>query len=164
MDFDLQIEVATRLLVKYIPEESTRKKHIIPHALRVFFSLKRLGYSQDVQLAGLLHDIIEWSDVSPDKIKDEFGERVLEIVRANTKDVAIENSSERRLDTVARCAQIGLDGLAVKAADILDSYAHYTQREDEAELARCIDLGVMVLSHITNNERDGIFLELQAIT
>ena len=68
------------------------------HSLRVGMYLYQHEYSADVVLGGLLHDILEWTEGSENLLKEEFGERVLAIVKANTKDRSIVDPAERLID------------------------------------------------------------------
>ena len=58
---NVKFEKAVRLLVEHFPpsDESSRKP-VLFHDIRVGVYLYEHGYSEDIVLAGLLHDAIEW--------------------------------------------------------------------------------------------------------
>lgn len=124
-EFDLKIEQAIRLLTKYVSYDENRKKLIIPHCVKVSFYLQERGYSSDIVLGGLLHDIIEWTESPEQIIKDKFGENVFNIIMANTQNNNIDNKVEKWKDMVNRCVGQSEDALIVKSADVLDSYNYY---------------------------------------
>jgi guanosine-3',5'-bis(diphosphate) 3'-pyrophosphohydrolase len=120
---DIEFEKAVRMLAEHFPvSEEGSKKPVLFHDIRVGVYLYEKNYSCDIILAGLLHDALEFSNITEELIKDEFGENVLKIVKACTKDRSIENSDERIEELVKRCAEVGRDALIVKAADTLDSF------------------------------------------
>lgn len=56
------------------------------HLLVVADALNRLGFDIEVQIAGLLHDVIEDCDLSLEKIRAEFGDKVADMVQSLSKD------------------------------------------------------------------------------
>jgi guanosine-3',5'-bis(diphosphate) 3'-pyrophosphohydrolase len=135
---DIEFEKAVRMLAEHFPvsEEGSRKP-VLFHDIRVGVYLYEKNYSRDIILAGLLHDALEFSDITAEMIAKEFGENVLKIVKACTKDRTIENSDERIDELVKRCAENGQDALIVKVADTLDSFKYYTKENNTGELDYC---------------------------
>lgn len=120
------------------------------------------GYSEDIVNAGLLHDMVEWTEYPQQTIREAFGDHVYKIVLANTKNREITDPSKRRQDYVDRCAQIEIDALIVKAADTLDSYEHYSEQKNTAELERCACIAKLILEKI-DVSADPIFEKLKGI-
>jgi len=156
-------EKAVRLLSQYAPAEENRKKPILMHALRVGMYLYEHNYAEDVVLAGLLHDTIEWTDCSAKLIQDTFGPHILAIVLANTKDRGIENEVERQKDLINRCLIVGKDALIVKAADTLDSYSFYESTNNQEEIQRAIIIGKVILGNLPSTMQDPLFEKLHAL-
>lgn len=160
---DIEFEKAVRMLAEHIPisKEGSRKP-ILFHDIRVGVSLYRRGYPRDVVLAGILHDAIEWSDISEEMIRKEFGEDVLQVVLANSKSRSIEDPDERIDDMIRRCVETGADALIIKAADTIDSFEHYTKTGNEQELEHhCKPTAEAILRYKPDNFRDPIFDELR---
>ncbi|MFH1789790.1 MAG: HD domain-containing protein, partial [bacterium] len=110
--------------------------------------------------AGLLHDLIEWTD-NPEKIiKDDFGEEVYNIVLANTKNREIEDPAETQRDYVNRCAEVGKDALIVKSADTLDSYQYYSTVKYDKGIERSRVIARLILNKV-ENDTDPIFNKLR---
>jgi (p)ppGpp synthase/HD superfamily hydrolase len=120
----------------------------IEHPLRVAGQLRAAGFDEEVIAAALLHDVVEDSDMSIDRVGKEFGERVAELVEALTEGEAIE-PYERRKDALrAQVEGAGRNAAAIYAADklanIRDLRAAYS-REGEAVSDRLkAPLGVRV--------------------
>jgi (p)ppGpp synthase/HD superfamily hydrolase len=135
---DIEFEKAVRMLAEHMPvsEEGSRKP-VLFHDIRVGVYLYEKNYSRDIILAGLLHDALEFSDITEAMIQNEFGENILKIVKACTKDRAISDSDERIDELVKRCAEVGKDALIVKATDTLDSFKYYTKENNTSELDYC---------------------------
>jgi (p)ppGpp synthase/HD superfamily hydrolase len=135
---DIKSEKAVRMLAEHMPvSEIGSRKPVLFHDIRVGVYLYEKNYSRDIILAGLLHDALEFSSITEEMIKNEFGENILKIVKACTKDRSIENSDERIDELVKRCAENGQDALIVKAADTLDSFKYYTKENNTGELEYC---------------------------
>lgn len=164
MLMDIEFENGVRMLVGHMPasEEGSRKP-ILFHDIRVGTSLYRRGYGRDIVIAGLLHDALEWSDISDEMLRNGFGEDVLRIVLANSKDRSIEDSAERIDDMVRRCVEAGEGALIVKAADTIDSFEHYTKTGNARELERhCKPIAEVVLRRKPEDFHDAIFEELRS--
>ncbi|USZ67705.1 HD domain-containing protein [Halorussus salilacus] len=82
-------------------------------------------YEKRIVISGLLHDLVEDTDVTPDEIRSEFGTEVADTVEATTFDRSIEDYLERHYDIYRRCFKRGRDAVVVKAADILDNSDYY---------------------------------------
>jgi guanosine-3',5'-bis(diphosphate) 3'-pyrophosphohydrolase len=162
-ELERRFEHAVRLLSRYMPDDPSRRKPIVMHALRVGMFLYEKDYSEHVVLAGFMHDIVEWTDCPPELVSKTFGQRVLDIVQANTKDRSIEDPVERRADYVKRCAELGEDALIVKAADALDSYRFYKSVGDVSESERSMSIAKLVLEIKTDEMKDPIFDELKTL-
>lgn len=97
----------------------------IVHLVHVSVMLIRVGFSEDVAIAGLLHDAVEDQDVPLDRIEADFGPAVAEMVAALTevkRDGGVQRPWEvRKQEALDRIRQAGLEAVAVKAADSLHS-------------------------------------------
>ncbi len=116
-----------------------RKGSDIPylvHPVHVSVLLIRYGFADEVVLAGLLHDVVEDQNVSPDRIEMDFGPAVAEMVAALTER-KLEGGRKRPWEVRKREALDQLrtassGAVAVKAADVLHnarSLAHMLRRE-----------------------------------
>ncbi|NJP07447.1 MAG: bifunctional (p)ppGpp synthetase/guanosine-3',5'-bis(diphosphate) 3'-pyrophosphohydrolase [Chloroflexaceae bacterium] len=100
-----------------------RKGSDIPyftHVVHVAAILERYGLPEDVVVAGLLHDLIEDTDVPAQQIADQFGERVRDLVLAVTKPDDNHSWEEQRAALVMQVeASNDPHVAALKAADTL---------------------------------------------
>jgi len=159
---NIEFEKAIRLLVEFFPisDESSRKP-ILAHDIRVGTYLYENNYSREIILAGLLHDILEFSDAGEEFIREEFGDEVLNLVYACTKDDSIEDKQEKTNDLISRCVECGEPALIVKTADIIDSYKYYTAAENKEQLEYCKRNAEAILNYKPENFLDNIFEELK---
>ena len=58
----------------------------IVHPMEVLQLLTAMGASQELQIAGVLHDTVEDTDVTVEEIRVAFGDRVAELVGSHTED------------------------------------------------------------------------------
>jgi len=68
----------------------------------VALKLQKYNFSDEIIAAALTHDILEDTDYPQDKLKEELGEDVLEIVKAVTNDDSLpwEEKKEKYVETV----------------------------------------------------------------
>jgi len=159
---DVEFEKAIRLLIKYAPiaDEAT-KKPIVPHDIRVGVYLYENNYSREIVLAGILHDTLEFTEMSEQILRDEFGPEVAKLVLANTKDRSIKDSGKRIEELVKRCAIDGEEALIVKAADTIDSYKYYSRVNNKSELEYCRKNTEAIFKYKPKDFNDKIFIELK---
>ncbi|MFA6973471.1 MAG: HD domain-containing protein [Parcubacteria group bacterium] len=159
---DIEFEKAVRMLAEHFPvsEEGSRKP-VLFHDIRVGVYLYERGYARDIVLAGVLHDALEFSDITEQMLREEFGDNVLKIVQANSKDRSIQDSDERIEELIRRCAAAGQDALIVKAADTLDSFQHYTKTDNQAELEYCAKTTVAIFKYKPEDFNGAVFSEIR---
>mgnify|MGYP000256505111 CR=1 FL=1 len=135
LEEDKAVERAVRYLVRSFESSGDNPKPVILHSVRVGMDLYDRGYETHVVIAGVLHDLLEDTGVTPEELRSEFGATVADIVAAASFDESIEDYSERHYDIYRRCFEVGRDAVVVKAADILDNSDYYGLA-DSAELQR----------------------------
>ena len=156
-------EKAVRFLVMHMPvsEEGSRKP-ILFHDIRVGVYLYENGYGQDIVLAGVLHDVIEWSSVDEEMVRTEFGDDVVRLILASTKDDTITDKEERVKELIVRCIENGQDALIIKTADTIDSFKWYSDQNNINELTNhCIKNADTIITHKPSDFTDKIFDELK---
>lgn len=117
-----RLEEAIHFLVKALDEKAKRgKKPVVLHSIRVAWLLLEMGYPTDVVLAGLLHDVLEKTNLTASQIGRKFGVEVGLMVAAATNDPRIDDAMERYQDSLARCAAYGDGALVIRAADLMDN-------------------------------------------
>ena len=159
---NLKFEKAVRLLVEYMPHsDADSRKPILFHDIRVGVYLYENGYSENIVLAGILHDTIEWSKMKEEMLRNEFGDEIAKLVLANTKDDSITDKEEETIELIKRCIQNGQDALIVKAADILDSFKWYSSQENKNEIQYCMRNANAIFKFKPTDFNDKIFDELK---
>ena len=112
------IEKAVRVSVT-AHKDQTRKGDDLPyiiHPFMVAIKLAKYNFPDTVIAAALTHDVLEDTEYPEDKLKNELGEEVLEIVKAVTNDDSLpwEEKKKKYVETV----RAGSDGAkAVAVAD-----------------------------------------------
>lgn len=123
--FEPEFEKAIRWLAGSMPDASALSKPTLMHSIRVGVYLYMNGYDRDTCLAGLLHDAVEDTPLTAADIERAFGNRVAELVLANTKNDSIRGKTDKYLDMMSRCVKSGEAAAVIKAADILDNIAYF---------------------------------------
>ncbi|MGD2207586.1 MAG: HD domain-containing protein [Anaerolineae bacterium] len=117
---------AALILAAHAHQRQTRKGGNIPyiiHPVHVSVILLRHGFSEDVAIGGLLHDVVEDSDIPLTDIEAEFGPAVADIVAALTerkREEGVERPWEtRKREALNHLRAASIEATAVKAADVL---------------------------------------------
>jgi len=126
MEYSELYEKALRLAAT-LHHSQTRKGSDLPyitHPVHVSVILLRHGFSTEVAIAGLLHDVVEDQGYELARIKERFGARVAEIVSSVSERKEDAQGAERPWETRKREAleqmrEASLDAVAVKMADAL---------------------------------------------
>lgn len=161
--FHVKFEKAVRILSEYMPlSDGHSRKPVMFHDIRVGVYLYENDYSEDVVLAGVLHDAIEWSGVDEQLLRDEFGDNVVKLIFANTKDDTILDKEEKTNELIQRCVKSGQDALIVKTADIIDSFKWYASQHNKDELENhCVKIANAIFKFKPEDFDDKIFDELR---
>ncbi len=161
---NIKFEKAVRILSEYMPlSDENSRKPVMFHDIRVGLYLYENGYSEDIVLAGVLHDAIEWSSVDEQLLRDEFGDNVVRLIFASTKDNTIVDKEEKTNELIQRCVQNGQDALIVKTADIIDSFKWYSSQNNEDELKNhCVNNAKAIFKFKPEDFNDKIFDELKS--
>ena len=129
-DINLKFERLMNNAIEYLSTALNTTGHndkpVLLHSIRVGFHLYELGYSEDIVLAGLLHDILEDTKSSKSDLQDKFGVKITQMVFANSFNPLIK-------DMFKRCVVYGKDALIIKAVDILDN-SNYIQFVNNIEI------------------------------
>ena len=76
-----------------------KRKHTgedyIVHPTAVALTVKNVGLADEYIAAAFLHDVVEDTHITLSQIKESFGEKVHDIVRALTDEPFIENGAYR---------------------------------------------------------------------
>ncbi len=127
------------------------------HPAAVAWILDRAGFGEDVMIAGLLHDVVEDSGVSPEEIRARFGPVVADLVVwcSEVKTDAEGRKRpwiDRKRDHLAALASAPVEAWAVVLADKLHNLA---------SIAFDLDRGLDVWSSF-NADRERVFWYYEA--
>jgi (p)ppGpp synthase/HD superfamily hydrolase len=112
------LSVAHRAHDGYVRNASGGRPYI-DHPVGVAELLAGCGFGEEVLAAGLLHDVVEDSDIEVAEVRERFGEEVARLVAALTEDETIEPYERRKEEHRRRVEEAGPDALAIYAADKL---------------------------------------------
>jgi len=95
----------------------------ITHPMHVSVILMQHGFGEDMVIAGLLHDVVEDTDVPIEAIRAEFGPEIARLVEAVSETKAVAGVElpweQRKAEKLAHLRAGGPDVAALKAADAI---------------------------------------------
>ena len=89
----------------------------ILHPLEVAQLLRECGSSDQVIAAGVLHDVLEDTDVERDQLRRQFGDEVARLVAGVTEPDDTSAYAERKAKLRSRVAEAGEESMLIYAAD-----------------------------------------------
>lgn len=158
-----ECEKAINFLNQYMVNNGWKKPALF-HSIRVGTHLYEQGYERDIVVGGFLHDVLEdGTNISEELLQNEFGNNVLSIVKANSKNESLINKEEKKVDLINRCINLGREALIVKAGDVLDNFYYYEMTENIDELLNhCVPIAQLLLESLPDNINDVIFKKLES--
>jgi hypothetical protein len=112
--------------------------------------LAQHNYPDEVLAAGLLHDVLESSELAAGGLHGRFGDAVATLVEALTEDASIEDYEERKQEHRERVGAAGANAQAIFAADkvanvavLREAYAVLGEDVDES-LPVSLDIKILV--------------------
>lgn len=145
-----KIEKAIRFLTNRMPNANELIKPTLFHCMRVGVMLYETSCSDEIIIAGLLHDILEDTETTTDELTEFFGSIVTETVLANTKDEMISGHKTNE-DMLAACIAHGESACTVKAADILDNFKFYHRENNFQGIEYCQSNREYFLENLPDN-------------
>ena len=132
---DINIEMAIRLLASNIepPSKNGNPKPVIAHSLRIAQHLDSLGYVGNIIIIALLHDLLEKSSASSDKLEELFGPHVAKSVASLTIDKSSESSWQ---DSLPGCKSAGRDAMIVRVADLYDNLSRQNHLDNKLKVSK----------------------------
>lgn len=97
------------------------EKPVLFHSFKVAYKLYQYGYSEEIVIAGALHDLIEDTSVTKENIKNDFGESIGNIVDAVSFDSNIKDELEQARVMFQNCLDYGIEAVTIKCADLIDN-------------------------------------------
>lgn len=98
----------------------------ITHLFSVAIILSEYTTNEDIIIAGMLHDTLEDTDYTPEKLEKDFGSRVLSIVNGVTEQKTRNGVKiaweERKREYVRRLESAPEESLYVSAADKIHNF------------------------------------------
>lgn len=155
-----KFEDTERFITNHLKNINNPRKPVLAHDIRVGLYLYERKYSDDIVLASLLHDILEFSEVTEDDLTQKYSQNVIDIIKANTKDDTIRDPKSKTDELIKRCIENGENALIVKTADIMDSFKYYTGQNNIEQLKYCMRNANAIMKHKPENFNDKIFEEL----
>ncbi len=105
-------------------KDQKRKASDIPfasHPISVGFILQSAGYSEEVIIAGILHDILEDTSYTEKEIESQFGAKILHLVKGVTENTQISSWEDKKKDYLNKIQKSENNIKAISAADLLDN-------------------------------------------
>jgi (p)ppGpp synthase/HD superfamily hydrolase len=94
-----------------------RNHQDLEHPLRTAALLDGAGAQDDLVIAGVLHDVLEDTDTEDSAVRERFGDRIADLVRAVSEDAEIDDYHDRKAALRNKIADAGRDAAVIALAD-----------------------------------------------
>lgn len=110
----------------------TNEPHI-EHCENVAVILVKHGLKDcEVFAASVLHDVLEYADVTEADLRKEFGDRVTQLVLEVTAPVVEGDRAERKQAAREHLARSSPVGASIKLADMIDNLTYFKERDPDS--------------------------------
>lgn len=100
----------------------------VTHPVEVACLLHEAAYSDEVVAAGVLHEVLEDTDVQPEELRSRFGDRVTELVASVSDDPSIEDDVEQKAALRRQVEDADESAAVIFAADKVSKSRELRQR------------------------------------
>ena len=116
---DRDLDRALRTLSFAFDLHAMSQEPVVLRSVELAMFLREMGYGREVQVAGLLHDLLRYTGYSLHDIAHDFGDEVSVLIMANTPDPSIEDVEERYDELFPRCIAWGEAAAVIMAGALL---------------------------------------------
>ena len=128
------VEDAIRLVQDAYRTRLRRRGRAIEHPIAAARILAADGQPSPLVVAGVLHDVLEDTDVTAGELEATFGTEIADIVGALTQDPSITKYRPRKAALRAQILKAGPDAAAVSLADKIAKLQSLDKRPAERKL------------------------------
>ncbi len=114
-----EIEKAISFLVERYNQSGRNTKPVIFHSIRVGMVLVEFDCDVDIVVAGILHDLLEDTDVSFQEIEKNFSLEIARLISAVSYNPKIDDPIARYKEMFKRVMAEGEKAITIKAADMI---------------------------------------------
>lgn len=122
----------------------------IGHPLAVAELLVEYDLGDELVATGLLHDVLEYTDLGLGPLRERFGMKIAMIVCALSEDFEIEDYEERKSELRGRVAATGIEAQRVFAADkianVVATRDAYVLVQEDVDLGQLVDIDTKILA------------------
>ncbi len=122
MELGKKLDMALHYVAYSLRETGHNPKPVLFHSFKVAYKLYQYGYSEEVVIAGALHDLLEDTSVTKEEIKEKFGDSIANIVNVVSFDSNIKDELEQAKVMFKNCINYGIEALIIKCADLIDNF------------------------------------------
>jgi len=150
-ELEKKMEKAIYYASKNLSETKHNSKPVLLHSIRVAVHLYELGYSENIIISAILHDLLEDTEVTYDELKDEYQEEIANIIKSVSFDPNITDKKEQAKILFENCIKQGYEAMIIKCADIYDNmnYIHFVK---DKKLKKFLASKVEMFLKMTNEQ------------
>ena len=121
MELGKKLDMALHYVAYNLRKTGHNTKPVLFHSFKVAYKLYQYDYSEEVVIAGALHDLLEDTKVKKKKKKNNYGESIANIVSTVSFDSNIKDELEQARVMFQNCIDYGIEAVIIKCADLIDN-------------------------------------------
>jgi guanosine-3',5'-bis(diphosphate) 3'-pyrophosphohydrolase len=156
-----EVEKSISFLIEKYNQSGKNTKPVILHSIRVGMVLIEFDYDIDVIVAGILHDLLEDTDVSFQEIEKNFSLEIARIVGAVSYNPKIEDPVTRYKEMFERIVAEGQKAIVIKAADMIINIPYIRLVPDSKNQKKLLNKALYFIKLNSSFSSTPIFKKLQ---
>ena len=133
MELGKKMDKALHYVAHNLELTGHNSKPVLFHSFKVGYLLFNYGYSENIVVAALLHDLIEDTDITYDDLKNEFSIEVANLVKTVSFNPNISDEYEQAKEMFNNCLEYGFDALIIKCSDLIDNIGFIKFVDEKSE-------------------------------
>lgn len=131
IELEKKMDKALHYVAKNLTLSGHNSKPGLSHSFRVGITLYSNNYDEDIIIAGILHDLIEDTDITKEDIEKDYNSKIASLVESVSFNPHIEDKYLQAKEMFENCLKYGYEALIIKCADLLDNinYVPYADLE-----------------------------------
>ena len=132
-ELERKMNEAFAYVAKNLELSGHNSKPVLFHSFKVGMTLYNNNYNEDIVISGILHDLLEDTDVTKEDLKEKYNDYIASLVEAVSFNPDIKDRFLQAKEMFLKAQDFGYPALIIKCADLLDNINYYSLANKEIQ-------------------------------